>query len=177
MADPILRSASNREILLAIKARIEAVTGLDDSQVLVTAAEPPDVPHFKGDQDVLLRLGQETYAEGEPADGGGRAVDLRKQEVEVYCRTRLFLDSRDQDHARLTDASLGHIVLVDQVYNALASTFAFEDGPGDDLALPGRMGAVARPVKDRGNPNWISSRVDISYIYQRDLSLPEAPVL
>lgn len=170
MSTVTLRPSSAREVLLALQAQVATITGLDLTRVIITAAEPADVPHHAAEQDILLRLGAE-YSELS-VEGGGRFADLRRREVQVYCRSRLWLDTTDSDTARLTDASLGHVALEDRLLEAVQRWMPLEpaDDPGaavNAIALPGEAGGFSAPVRDRQDPSWVSSRLELSFQYQR----------
>lgn len=155
------------DVLTALAAQVASVTGLDPSHVLIAAGDVA-VPHFQADQDVVLRLMGETPDPDEDGSGRGRVCDLRRRTVVVECRTRVYLDDVAQDVVRLTDASLGHLALEDNAYDA-AERWIATDSDGNALALGGFVGAVSDPKPDKDDRNWVSSRFPLVIPYQRAL--------
>src|SRR4051794_7516939 len=99
MADPILRPSDPAECVLALKDRLVAACALDPAAVLITALPIDRGPHSLAEQDVVLRMGDDVNgsppASGDSCDpfpGGGRYATLRTRTVEVYCRSRAYLD-------------------------------------------------------------------------------------
>lgn len=167
---PTLRRATCREILLAIHERIFASCKIPRERIVITAADAEDVEHVNAEQDVLLRAMGESPEAG--IEGGGRYVNRRKRTLEVVLRTRLWVDEAHTDTKRLTDASLGHWALEDLVVDALEHWFPL-DSAGDALSEPVECKGISMPRKDRKDKGWISSRLDASFVYLRDLTLAE----
>lgn len=170
MPELTTRRASVRETVLLLRARLAAGLGWDEERIIITAAEPDDTPHHQADQDILLRLeGERPEAS---IDGGGRYVNLRTRNIAVWARSRLFLDTRDSDLARLTHTSLGHVALEDDIVDVLEGWLPVDDD-GNATSTPVILGTFSRPEKDRKDDGWVRSRVDLSFQYLRDLTLPE----
>lgn len=169
MPTPSFRRASFREILLAVREQLVEVTGLDDTRVFVSVLSPEDAPRYAAFQDILLRpMGEEPDVGN--IDGAGRYDNRRTRQFEVAVRTRVALDQSDRDHARLTDESLGHIVLEDLVVEAL-ELFHLEDDDSDVLAAPLRVGRLSMPQRLRSDAHWVFSAFVCEAEYRRDLTV------
>ena len=167
-----MRRVGFAEVLLSLRQRLADATELTTDEVHVTAADLSAVPHHFGERDILLRLEGESPYPGEPAEGGGRYTDLRSRKVLVCCRTRVMLDTITSDLAHMTDAGIGHIRTEDVVYDALQQWMLL-DADLHGLTLPVQIGSWTAPTRDPADASWISSALDLTVNYQRDLTLPE----
>ncbi len=172
MSSPTRTRSTMMTILLGVQAQIIAsasyfAVSLDASRCLITALPAANVPHTQGDQDVLVRLMNENPNEGF-IEGGGRVVDYRYRTLEITVRSRTYLDDVQQDLVRLTDSTLGHIVLEDAVVNAL-QCIQIGDSSQNLLTEPMTVGSISTPEKDRDDPNWVSSSLSVKVPYSRNL--------
>lgn len=157
--------ASIQDALLLLRSQIASVTGLDESFVVVTLDD--QAPHYRGNRDVLLVLGDES--KDEPMiEGGGRVVNMRYRTVDVVPRLRCHLDRSDADLLKLTDESLGFLAFEALVVDAV-ELFIATDASENALSLPMTADRVSRPQRDRDDPNWVSSRFSVTIAYLRDL--------
>jgi hypothetical protein len=167
MPDSSFVRADFRAILLLLRQQIATVTEMHLSFIVVALGSPDDVPHHRGDKDVLLIPGDET-PDADVIEGGGRVVNLRYRKLEVVPRMRRHLDRAEADLIRLTDESLGFLAFEDSVLDA-CEIFMAEDASQNVVALPAPCGRVGRPRKDRQDGNWVSSTIDVTLGYLRDL--------
>jgi len=154
-------------IVLLMQAQLVKSTNLDQSRIMIVAEDGETVPRYQGDQDILIRPMGEDEEEG-MLEGSGRVDDRRKRQIYVYCRTRVYLDPADQDAIRLTDASLGHFALEDQVANAL-QIWAAQDALGNILSFPVFVKGPTSAEKMRDDPNWVCSHFTATVEYERNL--------
>ncbi len=154
-------------ILLAIKAQLALITGLDATRVHIDARDPSDIEHIDGGQDIIVRP---MYERREPGmlEGGGRVNDRRVREVQVICRSRAYLDEVDSDEVRLTDPALGLLALEDKVADAL-EIFAAGDTAGNIFTFPMFLDGPGAAEPDRDDPNWLHSAFTVQVGYVRVL--------
>lgn len=155
-------------ILLLMKAQLVAVTGIIPSRVHITSREQSEIPHFSGDQDLILRPMYERPTPG-MLEGGGRANDRRTREVQIVCRSRAYLDTPDSDQVRLTSPGLGLLALEDSVRNAM-EMFQVTDASNNTLTFPIFVEGPVAPEPDREDKNWLHSVFTLQVEYQAALS-------
>jgi hypothetical protein len=166
---PTLRYSSVREIAVALVSRLSSGTGIPVERISFVAEEPEYVPHMQGENEIVIRLGDESA--GESIEGGGRYVNIRTRTFFIHMRSRMWLDEANSDFIQLTSATDGHIKLEDSVVDTLEKFLLTESMDG--IALPLQIGTVTMPRRDNKDPGWISSRIELSFQYLRSLSLPE----
>jgi hypothetical protein len=153
------------KILLALRDAVVAGTGLDVSHVLVTCRG--DVPHYSGDQDVLLWSGGER-SDWEQINSAGPLDDRRVRRLRIVMRTRVVLDPADQDLIRLTEDNLGHIALEDRTLDSVQLFFAQDDDGNSLSATAVVVGDLTDATPDPKQPEWVQSTFDVSVPYARD---------
>lgn len=165
-----IRRCSVREIITALRARLVLKTGIPEERVIFVAEAPERISHQQAEQEILVQVAGE---QPEPAiEGGGRYVNLRSRSFYVHVRTRMWLDETNQDYIQLTDASIGHVAMEDDVVDALQEHLLM-DANGDALCLPIACGSFSEPRRESKDPGWISSHCTITVQYTRDLDLNE----
>lgn len=156
-----------RTILLAVRAELAEFLEWHESRIHIVAGDT-EVPYRTGDQDIVLRAGDER-PDREAIDGGGRRNNKRMRSFEVEVRTRMVLDPTDEDLQRLTTASTGHMALEDRVCDCLEVWYPIDDGDNVLTSQALRLHGLSKARRDRGNPQWVTSTWDVEVLYRRDL--------
>lgn len=159
-----------RNILPLIQQQVADWLEWDISRVIITVLPPRDVPHTMAEQDVLLYVKSESVDSG-AFEGGGRNSHIRTRRLQVVMRSRVALDIAAQFPIHLTDDSLGHISLEDQVVDALSGWLVC-DADENILTLALRPGEVSEPQADPVDNTWVSSTFGVEFEYVRDHSDP-----
>lgn len=150
-------------ILATLQAQLAAITSVDLARIIVVADDV--VPHFTGDQDILLRpLGEK--CDRNRLQGNGRVMDYRTRSLRIVARTRSTLDPVDEDYIHLTDATLGHLTLEDSIVEALQMFFPSDPSSNLLTACPIRALDWTEPRREAREQEWISSSLmaEIDYI-------------
>lgn len=162
MTDPIVRRSRVRTILLAVKAWLVEQEVADESRILIVARDSRDVPHFQGDQDIVLRPGRLQSLGYE--EGSGRYDKRVKRRLEATIRTRLELDEADSDEQWLTRED-AHTDLEEDVVAAL-ELFPVEEADGDLLLVePMRLISGDVPGKRASAKGWGESTLVFEMVY------------
>jgi hypothetical protein len=145
-----------------------AVTGFPEERVVLLARA--DVPyHAQADQYVRIWPRSQT-TQGPIVQGAGRLDARVVRRVSVCLWTRLALDEADRDNSWLLHATLGHLDAEHKLFDALLG-FHPEDADGNWLCYEDcRVVAAAEPSKDRAEPEWGKSEVDVEVPYVLDLN-------
>lgn len=149
-------------IIRACRAQVIAASAVDAA--LVKVAQRRNPPTLSGDKDCLLRLGgfvtlPETF------DGAGRTCSVIQQDLEVTCRSRLYLDDTDNDLEWLDNESLGHIDWLLLCTQALQGFWPADAGDNLLTREPIRISRGQGPEKDRAEPAWGESTVIFAFEY------------
>jgi hypothetical protein len=159
------------KIVLAIKQQLVdyelTVGGTDDAVILPATAikivARDQVPKFTADRDVLIRVGRLSVLSG-TVQGAGRVATRAQRMVSVTPRTRLSLDESDRDEEWLTNATLGHFLLEEQIIDALHLFFPLDaNGVAPFLVEPMRLMEGDQPGRDRQMPQMFG---DTSLVYE-----------
>lgn len=111
-------------ILASVRARLVSVLEFPASRVVPVIRG--EVPHFQGDQDVLLR--PRGFRVDKPwSDGGGRHSTRVQRRLEIVCRTRCSLDSSGEAALWLSHETHGHFGLEELAANALQGFLPTDD--------------------------------------------------
>ena len=160
--------SSLRPILLAIVSRLAEITEIASTRVILTVLPPDEVPPFGAPQDVLVRVRGE-HPDEAAIDGTGRWHNLRHRSLDVACRSRVSLDEAGRDYYRLTDETLGHVLLEDLVVEAL-ELFNVPGDNDDLLTAPLRVGRLTDPQRMKApHHEWVFSVFSVDVTYVRDL--------
>ncbi len=159
----VLRSSLDA-ILLAIQAQIIAVTGWDQSRVVIdTETEEPE-GQWQAEQLVFIRLGSQTPQRD--FEGMGRiwaAMDVR---LNCILWTRTALDEPPGYAIGITDPILGHQAAALAIKNSL-DAFQPLDSAGNWMVQepmrPGAIGATVRRTKE--DWNWAKTSIGFDLIY------------
>jgi hypothetical protein len=165
VAQPIRTSI--RTIALAIQTQIMAITGFKSDRVGIVGDGV--IPHFTATQDVLIRLMDEN-GDDDALHGAGRVDDRRDRHMTIVCRVRSQQDQAGSDLLRLTRLTTGLVTLEDQVMDAL-QIFQPQDNVSN-VITPEPMRIINGPHAPRHDPddiNWISSEIDLTVKYIRNL--------
>jgi len=165
-----LRPATLSEIILAIRDRVTSACRMPRDAVFVTATESTEHLKVNAERLVGLRPTGETPAEG--IDGGGRYVNRRRRTMDVVLYSRMWLDETNVSTEMLTKASLGHFTFEDLVVNVLEDWFPL-DREGNAISEPVACLDWLTPARDRKDAGWVSSRLEVAFVYSRLLTLPE----
>ena len=160
-------------LLLAIQTQVQTVTGLPYERVIIDAREDAEADETPGqaEQVIFLRVA-DGQIDAETVQNHGRTCTVERLVVSARLWTRLITDEINRDDLRITDPSMGHLVIRHQIYDALI-LFQPTDGAGDWL--------VSEPIKPRGSqaprrrkkhPGWARSVLDFTVFYQ--LALDQA---
>lgn len=166
--------ASISDIIQAVKARLMTATGFPAERVFNAARER--VPHFQGEQDLVLRPGS-FRSRQEFNDGAGRVATVCVRTLGVIVRTRGMLDTGGQDDIWLMTPDLvspetGYFELENAVIAALQD-FLPEDGNGNTLlGEPMRLIGGSEPRRETGDKNtgWGAGRLDFELMYVQSMT-------
>jgi hypothetical protein len=159
--------ASIRYVLTSLQQMISTGTGLDPNAVFIVRRRD----HFVNvaEQSVAIWVRGET-PDGPAVEGGGRVNDMRTRLASILVRSRTMMDENDRDTNRLTDYSLGHLQLEDQVYNAVQVLQETDQQSNWIISYPQRFAAFSEPTADPKNTAFSISTMDIKINYVRDLT-------
>lgn len=161
--------SSFRALLLALQAQLVASLEWDACRVPIVADDEEDVPHLMGDQDVLIRVMDETN-DARQIESAGRYDNRRERKAKIIMRSRVLLDITGRSDIRLTDQTLGHLALEDAVCDALELFFVTDSNANLIAAYPPRLGPLSKPVRSRKHKEWVSSQFDLEVNYERALT-------
>ncbi len=157
-------------IIPAVLTRLGEISGFPPERVILSQVQ--ELP-FNAQADQILWLRIEDFRPDEAIfDGSGRIDARAEHTLAVRVRTRLGLDENDRDYARMLDASLGHLDLVDVVLNAL---WGFQPtDTGDDtgnwyVTEPMKWKSAQGPQRDRVDPNWAQTVLLFRMVRTADL--------
>lgn len=169
----VLRS-SFVTIVQAVQTQLVNAGIVSSDQIHLISRQQHDIPHFVGDQDILIRPGRFRSIEGQAAVAG-RVATVFNRVLEIFPRTRVVLDESDRDAIFLTDqgtadpvnspAGLGIFALEEAIVNSL-HIFLPVDSNGNALTWePMRIITGEAPEKQRDDPLWGYSSLDFEVVY------------
>src|SRR5262245_9245128 len=88
---PTVRRTPFAEVLQAVRTRLGQICRLPSNQIKLAARDRGYLPHFDGDQDLVLRTFGPLPEEGFN-DGSGRTEAVVRRPLSVLARTRLGVD-------------------------------------------------------------------------------------
>jgi hypothetical protein len=136
-------------ILQAIQTQLMSTTSFPLERVNIVATWPKD-PQIVGDQDLLIRpLGFICNLE-EGAQGAGRVETLIHRRLAIKVRTRLAYDSEQDQVGWLTDATLGHLQLEEQVLDSLQNFIPMDGSSNWLVAQPLQLVGGDQPEDPEG---------------------------
>lgn len=134
--------SSTGVLLKAIKSLIVTELRLTPEKVLLVARS--DIPHFTGDQDIIIRPGSPTPDDGF-IQGSGRNASVVSRQIYIAIRTRFGVDISNSDERWLLDPTFGHLAREEQIINLLHLRWLRDSSNNDLLVQPLRM---TKPVTD-----------------------------
>ncbi len=156
-------------VALLVRAELADFLDWHVSRIHIVAGDA-DVPYRTGDHDIVLRV-QGEQPDARTIDGGGRQVNRRTRDFDIEVRTRMVLDPVDEDLQRLTTLSGGHLLLEDDVVDCLEDFFPTDEN-GNSLVVQGLVsGRWTKPLRDKSNPQWVTSTLDVECLIDRALDL------
>jgi hypothetical protein len=174
-----MSAALIRESLAAITAQLaEKKVVTDPARVLVIARDQSQVPFIDSEMDILLRVRSLTVDDAQYI-GAGREFCRNDRIIDVIPRTRDARDDVATDLAWLTDETLGHLALEDQIYDALEEFSPVRAADGMDLLIvPLHLLRTSDPVRGTRASNaawtWGHSVMSFMASYQQMLTVPPA---
>lgn len=153
-----------------------AATGFPAERVFNAARER--VPHFQGEQDLVIRPGP-FRSRQEFNDGAGRVATVCVRTIGIIVRTRGMLDTGGQDDIwlmtpDLVDPATGYFELENDVIAALQDFLPVDSNDNALLGEPMRLIGGSEPRRETGEKNtgWGAGRLDFECMYVFDM-LPE----
>lgn len=157
MPHPTVVSATLNDILTACRTRLIAVTGFPVERVRFLDPDRTRTPPPQADQ--VVHFWPEIGTPAPNYYGSGRLDTRRAVRLVAQVATRFGVDEEDSSEAWLLDQTLGHLVAVATIEDALIG-FLPEDANGNALAThPIEPAPVTKPQPDRADPDWGYSRV------------------
>ncbi len=170
--------ATIREVVLGLRDALTAVVP-DIARVYVVAKRPAKMPALVGDRDVFLRPGGFTVSS---VDGTGRTDTRVRRRVDIILRSRMAVDSINQDLQLLTKDALGHFAYEDAVFDVFQMWMGnIADQATDDTMLlvsegePVRVTGCSDAERDfqSADGKWASSMLTIEVVYRQTLTVRE----
>lgn len=155
-------------ILLAVRARIVAVTGISENQVKLWARSHRTCPQFQSPRDVVLVPGPASPTPGWQ-EGAGRIASVVQRPLHVVARTQLAFGTSDSDWSALTD-TLGLETLEDALATALVEPWFPEDVDGNHLTIsPLLLMPGTQPDDNAEDRTWAQATLGFELNYELPL--------
>lgn len=146
------------------------ITGFPIERVVIDArddAEADETP-TQAEQVIFLRVA-DGQLDAETVQNHGRTCTVERLVVSARLWTRLLTDEMNRDDERITDPSGGHLIIRNQIFDAL-NDFDPTDQAGNWLVSEViKPRASTKPRRRKKHPGWAISDLAFIVPYQQKL--------
>lgn len=154
-------------LLPLLQQQVMSVLGFPAERVIILSREQQPY-HAQADQYVRIRP-RSQMTEDSIVVGAGRFDTRARRKINVTLFTRLSLDEADRDAIWLDDPTLGHLAKEHLLFDAVATWHPLDGAGNWLLAGTAKLGPVSEPSKERAEPEWGKSELDVDLTYVLDL--------
>src|SRR6202030_1531694 len=158
-------SSSLRSILYAMRDQLLAFGVCPEKERILFVAED-DPPLYVCTQDIAIQMGKEKAIKPNNVASGRVTFDCIR-ELTIHVRSSFTGDTTGLDETHLTEISVGHIVFLDAVYNALHDFWPVDLNNNVITIDPIKLGDCSEAKRLPKRPDWIVSKITAMVKYQK----------